>query len=211
VIEKIARERSRCAPECAKLELRKELKLSTVEVEVVGEGAEIVGVVEKAIEIRKDRIKDSKSSIKVAEYDEIWCVVDAERKIDNPSWERGIDRSSANELLLAWSNPCFEYWILLHFERIGRSFDGYHDVRNNLKKYITDYQKNLNYFDKLAPRISIAIDRSKEIHRTQWKNTPKIIDKNPATTVHELVESLFKIAEITVDQFLERYAKERSR
>lgn len=190
--------------------LRHALGLRTVEVEIVGEGAEIIGLVDKAIELRNERIEKSKSSNMFAEYDEIWCVVDTEREVDNPSWNNGENRAKENGIRLAWSNPCFEFWLLLHFERIGRSFDGYHAVRKVLKRYIKDYQKNVNYFAKLAPSMHQAIERSKAIHQAQWRNTRRIIDKNPATTVHELVESMLSISDTTIDRFRERYCNERA-
>jgi RloB-like protein len=148
------------------MSLRKKIGLSTVEVEIVGEGAEILRVVGAAIRLREERLAAAEESNRLAPFDEVWCVVDTERKRDNPSWERGVDRARANSLKVAWSNPCF---------------------------------------DQLAPRIPKAIENSKQIHRSQWQDTPKFIDCNPATTVHELVEKLIQVAGMTIEQYQARY------
>lgn len=132
-------------------------------------------------------------------------MVDTERRNDNPSWERGVDRIKATGLKLAWSNPCFEFWLLLHFELIGRIFDGYAALRPFLTKHIPRYEKNMDCFEQLAPRVPTAIVNSKQIHRAQWRNTPKSIDCNPATTVHELVERLMEVAGMTVEQYRARF------
>jgi RloB-like protein len=185
--------------------LRRKIGLRTVDVEIVGQGAEIVGVVDEAIRLREERAAEAEQSNQRAPFDEIWCVVDTECRNDNPSWEKGVDRANATGLRLAWSNPCFEFWLLLHFELIGRSFAGYAAVRPFLSKYIKHYQKSTDCFEQLAPRVPMAIDHSKRIHRSQWQDTPKFIDCNPATTVHELVERLLEVAGMTVDDYRRRF------
>ena len=124
--------------------LRTAIGLTTLEVEIVGEGAEIVGVVKEAIRLKEKRAAAAQGSNRLAEFDEVWCVVDTERKNDNPSWERGVIQSRDTGLKLAWSNPCFEFWLLLHFKLIGRVFDGYASVRPFLRKYLKHYEKNVD-------------------------------------------------------------------
>ncbi|MFI5454849.1 MAG: RloB family protein [Isosphaerales bacterium] len=105
---------------------------------------------------------------------------------------------------LAWSNPCFEYWLLFHFELIGRSFDGNDAIRPFVSRHIRRYEKSTGCFEQIFARIPTAIDRSKRIHGSQRKSTLKPIDCNPATTVHELVEKLIEVAGMTVEQYQER-------
>ena len=181
--------------------LWRDIRLRTVDVKVVGQGAEILGVVDAAVHLRDERANDALDSVRMAPYDEVWCVVDTERRTDSPSWERGVDRAAAHGLRLAWSNPCFEYWLLLHFELIGRSFDGYAAIRPFVSRHIRHYTKSTDCFELLAPRIPTAVDHSKRIHRSQWQDTPRSIDCNPATTVHELVERLIEVAGMTVEQY----------
>jgi hypothetical protein len=181
------------------------IRLSTVDVKVVGQGAEIWGVIDAACRLRDDRKKEAADSVQIAAYDEVWCVVDTERRNDNPSWERGVNRANATGLRLAWSNPCFEYWLLLHFELTGRSFDGYTAIKPCVSRHIKHYEKGTKCFDLLAARIPTAIEHSKQIHRSQWQDTPRLIDRNPATTVHELVERLIKVAGMTVENYQERF------
>ncbi len=175
------------------------------DVEIVGAGAEIIGVVALAIELRQERETAAEESNRLAPFDEVWCVVDTERRNDNPSWERGIDRVRATGLKLAWSNPCFEFWLLLQFELIGRVFDGYEVLRPFLRRHIRRYEKSVDCFEQVAPRVPTAIENSKQTHRAQWQDTPRSIDCNPATTVHELVERLMEVAEMTIEQYQARF------
>ena len=155
---------------------------------------------------REEREDEARNSPRFAPFDEVWCVVDTERRNDNASWERGVDRATSTGLRLAWSNPCFEYWLLLHFEKVGRSFDGYAAIRPCVSRHIKHYEKKADCFEELAPRIPTAIDHSKRIHRSQWQDTPKSIDCNPATTVHELVERLIQVAGMTIDEYQARFS-----
>ena len=185
--------------------LRTAIGLNKADVEVVGAGAGVISVVALAIQLRQERETAAEESNRLAPFDEVWCVVDTERRNDNPSWERGVDRIRATSLKLAWSNPCFEFWLLLHFELNGRVFDGYAALRPVLRRYIRRYEKSLNCFEQLAPRVPTAIQNSKQIHRAQWQDTPRPIDCNPATTVHELVERLMELAGMTIEQYQARF------
>jgi hypothetical protein len=185
--------------------LRTAIGMTKADVEIVGVGGGIISVVEEAIQLRDERETAAEESNRLSPFDEVWCVVDTERRNDNPSWERGVDRIKATGLKLAWSNPCFEFWLLLHFELIGRIFDGYTALRPFLRRHIRGYEKNMNCFEQLAPRVPTAIENSKQIHRAQWRNTPKSIDCNPATTVHELVEKLTELAGMTIEQYQARF------
>ncbi len=184
---------------------RKRINLSTLDAEIVGEAAEILGVVEGARRLKEEREAASSESVRLAPCDEIWRVVDTERRNDNPSRERGVDRASALGFRLAWSNPCFDYWLLLHFERIGRIFDGFAVLRPFLSKHIPRYEKSKDYSRQLAPRLPTAIENSRHIHRAQWQDTPRQIDCNPATTGRELVERLMDVAGITIAEYQARY------
>jgi len=81
--------------------LWRHIRLKTVDVKVVGQGAEILGVIDAAIQLRDERENEAKDSIQTAPFDEVWCVVDTECRNDNPSWERGVDKARSNRLRLA--------------------------------------------------------------------------------------------------------------
>jgi len=179
--------------------------LKTVEIKVVGQGAEILGVVNAAIQLRNERESEAIDSVQTAPFDEVWCVVDTECRNDNPSWDAGVDKARSNHLKFAWSNPCFEFWLLLHFELIGRSFDGYAVLRPFLSKHIHYYEKTMDCLEQLAPRVPMAIENSRQIHRAQWQDTPRSIDCNPGTTVHELVERLMQVAGMTIEEYQARF------
>lgn len=58
------------------------------------------------------------------------------------------------------SNPCFELWFLLHFEKTTKHFNSNDELISSLKKYIPGYEKNKNYFSILLPKLKIAIQNN---------------------------------------------------
>ena len=62
-------------------------------------------------------------------------------------YKREIEGYKNIELLV--NTPCLEFWILLHFERIGKYFASCSEVEKLLRKsYLKDYEKTEGYFKK---------------------------------------------------------------
>jgi hypothetical protein len=54
-----------------------------------------------------------------AEIDEFWCVFDVEWPRNHPGLAAAISQAERNGVRLAVSNPCFELWLILHFQDHG--------------------------------------------------------------------------------------------
>ena len=71
-----------------------------------------------------------------AEIDEFWCVFDVEWPRNHPGLQDAVEQARQSGVELAISNPCFELWLVLHFQdhsawldndparRLRRSLDG---------------------------------------------------------------------------------------
>lgn len=164
--------------------LRREFKLSTVEVEIIGEGAGPLKVVEKALREKKLR----KAQSDKPDFDEVWCVFDRESENENSTFKPAVEKARAAKIELAVSNPAFEYWYLLHFKETSRSFTNADDVIKELKKHIPDYEKNMEIYSQLADKTDRAIQYAKR--RLSLCTTSDGDFPNPCTHVHLLVEKL---------------------
>ncbi len=143
-------------------------------------------------------VKHAKSLISQAEYypkdgDQLWCVFDCD---DNKDSELQVALSYAKKqgYKIAFSNPAFEYWYLLHFEKRNRYLkdsDTAIDILKN-KGYLEKYEKSADVFTKLQEKQPKAIQYAKERVEQLTKNNMAVIcrDSNPVTTVYELVEFL---------------------
>jgi hypothetical protein len=174
--------------------LKKKLRLPMINVEVVPAGAAPITVVDEAISLRNDRKKIAKKSPTQVPYDIVYCVVDVEApKAD--SLPKAVDKAKANNLEIILSNPCFEYWYLLHFRKTSSPFNTSQDVKSALRHEHPAYcESDKTIFDVVFDKTHEAIKRSKEVLNEQHNNTEDISNCNPSTHIHKIVENLLNSA-----------------
>jgi hypothetical protein len=117
-------------------------------------------------------------------YAEVWCVFDVD---DHPHIQDARQQARDNGIKLAISNPCFELWIVLHFEDQRKAIDRA-KLQRVCQKYIPGYQKDVP-FEKLKPHYEAAVQRALDLE--SWQKTRGCSDEtNPWTGVHHLTEML---------------------
>lgn len=162
--------------ECSYFEaMRRDYRLSNVDVVVTGVGGAPITVVETAI------TRKAKADVR---FDEVWCVFDTEVP-QNPSLQRALDKARAKKLSLAVSNPSFEFWYLLHFAFTTRSFHDADEVIQELQRHISGYTKATACYFLLADKMDTAIEHAKRIAVSETDPYP-----HPSTTVYGVVEAL---------------------
>lgn len=50
---------------------------------------------------------------KDSDFDEIWCIFDVDQ---HPNIEQAIREARDNDINIAITNPCFELWLVLHYQ-----------------------------------------------------------------------------------------------
>ncbi|MCF6271183.1 MAG: RloB family protein [Melioribacteraceae bacterium] len=161
-------------------------KLSAVDIEVYQpEDYSPVGLVIEAIAKKKEAKKANN------EYDLIWVVLD---KDGHANMTKAYDMAVSNDIKFGLSIKCFEYWIILHFEKTRKAFTTCDEAIKHLKKnHIKDYEKSNNVFDELKPLLDSAIKNGKWLEKEVNKSMPKgdkIYNQSAYTKLHELVEFL---------------------
>ncbi len=111
------------------------------------------------------RRKGKKRSSRFESYeenDQVWICFDQD---DHPKIGEAFEICRANDVGVAFSNPCFELWIILHREKFDR-ICGRVDVQRRLAKLCPDYNvnggKTLN-FETILDNLEMAISRAKEL------------------------------------------------
>lgn len=130
------------------------------------------------------------------EAEVVWLVYDKDDfpkdNFDNTQFSAET-KTDKRKFKVAWSNECFELWLLLHFQEMG-SDTGRKHCRELLSKHLgKKYKKNLEGMHEiLKDRIDIAIKRAKKLYKENEhiKNNPSKMC--PCTRVFELVEELRK-------------------
>ncbi|MDN5124740.1 RloB family protein [Aliarcobacter butzleri] len=140
----------------------------------------------------KDLIKQSEKD----PYDNVFCVIDRDRhtSFDTAIVQINSFRNKNTKLHSIVSNPCFEYWILLHFTYTTKLFGASGDspcmdlIKNDLKIYLPDYEKG----DKaiMPPIIKAGL----EMAVANAKRANEVAEKNATDTqttqMDKLVEYL---------------------
>ncbi len=149
-------------------------------------GSDPVSIVKYAIE-EYNKHKD---------YDQVYCVFDKE----HANYQEALDKIDVlrNKLPIhaIQSVPCFEYWLLLHFDDTSKPYQqkgnksAGDQLKSELKKYIKNYhESDKDVFEKTKMLLSLAINRAKKIDKLQEKNGTD----NPSTKIYRLVEYLIEI------------------
>jgi len=112
------------------------------------------------------------------EYDEIWCVVD----VDEFDLDKAVAAARQLNVCLAISNPCFEYWLLLHFEACAAPLTCYGDVEKRLLRHVPGYRKSALRFDDYAHGVDVAVERARHPDAGHGRN--------PSSQVGLLVEKI---------------------
>jgi hypothetical protein len=143
-------------------------------------------------------VKHAKGLLSQLDYfpkdgDQLWCVFDCDDN-KNSELKNAADYAEKHGYKIAYSNPCFEFWYLLHFVKQNSYLNGAEEVLHQLqsKGRLEKYEKNLDVFADLLPHQSEAIRRARERLDSLYKDNVVILsrDSNPVTTVCELVEYL---------------------
>lgn len=140
----------------------------------------------------KRKIKDAK---KVGRpYVETWLVFDKDSHANIP---KTFTEAETEGVKIAFSLICFEYWVLLHFERTTHYFANCEDMVRHIehKGYIKNYSKT-NYYNNIKNLIPTAIDNAKWLHKQnefEIKGGTRVYDLHAYTNFDMLFTRLDQI------------------
>lgn len=153
-------------------------------------------VVDKAREL-VNKVNKAKESL-IRSYGEVYCVFDKDMHTtfdDSKEIDEQIEKDEKINIKAIVSVPCFEYWILLHYKYMNRSF--YTDKQSSpckkveklLKIYIPDYSKPYKKFKSVVDKFEIAIKHAEQSNKAKGDN-----DEYSYTDVVEVVKRMRDIA-----------------
>ena len=138
------------------------------------------------------------------EGDIVWVVFDRESTAKYPHELHlsARNKANANGIEIAFSNVCFEYWLLLHFSYSAAPYSSCDDLlnRSNLKSELK--RLGINHYDKGLPLI---FDKLKELYLNAVTNASRLKTQalsaaendrelphylNPYVDVHELFQDM---------------------
>lgn len=137
------------------------------------------------------KLKMQKAKRERNPYDEIWIVLD---KDYHANIDKAFDMAYSNRFKIAFSAICFEFWVLLHFEKTTKPFQRCEDVIAHIRKnHFSDYLKKENAYHDLKEKIQTALENGKWIvnqNMPDIERGTKLYELWAYTDVHLLVERL---------------------
>ncbi|APU17355.1 RloB family protein [Actinoalloteichus fjordicus] len=138
---------------------------------VRGEGRDPERVVKKAaLETGDGRLVGGRDG-----FESVWCVFDVD---EHRTLQTGIRAAARHGFHTVVSNPCFEIWLLWHYEDCRRSIDST-ELRRRLRRYGIDKAVPKDF---LFARTTVASGRA--------GNTTGVIPANPGTGMAALVHHI---------------------
>lgn len=126
--------------------------------------------------------------------DQVWAVFDRDT---HPEFNQPIQKCKGNGIGVAYSNPCFELWLILHFENFEKP-DDHHAVQKHLETLCSDYDRKKSKTTDCGVLMDKLEDAEQRAEK-QLKNRKKegAPFGPPSTTVFELTRAIRDAAEIS--------------
>lgn len=166
--------------------LRSVLRGALVEIEIIGAAGVPKTIATKAAD-RSKQLRSKKVLSSFEEQDEIWAVFDRD---EHPLIPEAMQQCSASKVEVAFSNPCFELWLILHFEDYDRP-DHRSVIQKHLEKLCPEYSRNARKTAncvKLMELLDGAEQRAEvQLRRRLEEGDPP---SEPFTTVFKLTRNM---------------------
>lgn len=187
------------------------------------------------VEDQKSKMENIFRAIKHCEknkaFDEgihIWCVFDRdfngnpdELNLDEISFDESPHTAKRNNIKVAWSNDCFELWVLLHYEDVDEkepllrnenyerlteilkvdkkiSSDLHVNIEQGTFNYVNNFKKKKRFINYILPtlkdptRRTAAIERAEKLEKYHATRNVAPHEMCPCTMVHHLVKELLQ-------------------
>ncbi|WP_443062657.1 RloB family protein [Streptomyces sp. NBC_00390] len=144
-------------------------------VKTVGVGADPLRIVAEA-ERRRDRELKSGDG-----YDEVWCVLDVDR---HANLQSACTRARKSDIDVAISSPCFEIWLLWHYEECTGWREG--------KALLQRLKDKCGFTDKNLPAMFPYSSFPDAVARAERCEVPRDehAPPNPYSSVFRLVKKM---------------------
>ncbi len=153
-----------------------------------------MGLVEAGIKAQKEAQKNGYKAQEV----HIWVVMD---KDQHPRIAEAIALAQKNKIRVAFSNLCFEYWLLLHFQYTTAADNSAEDVLKRLEKQVPEYNKSNKFdiYERFRPLLEKACENARKVRSAQSEvcdDMEHFWEIAPYTNLDELVEHLFELRQL---------------
>lgn len=146
-------------------------------------------VVNAAVEERKVLLERARKSADSFDVFRVWAVFDRD---EHPEVPEALELARVNKIDVAFSNPCFEIWPLLHLIDYG-AVHGRHKVQSMLNEVMPSYHHDKSPvvdFDMIKDNFDRAYAKADYLNRSRSDDCDPF--GCPMTTVGVLVKKIIE-------------------
>ncbi|MEX1041366.1 MAG: RloB family protein [Pirellulaceae bacterium] len=154
---------------------QKKIGRSAITLDVRGIGGAPRTIVENAVALKQELLEDP--------GDQVWAVFDTD---DHANLANSIQMARDNGIHVALSNPCFELWLLLHFQD-SPGMQHRDKITAMVRQHVPGYRKSIR-FDQCQAGYDEAVRRAARLYEQAELDVEPY--RNPVTGVHLLTEEL---------------------
>ena len=148
-----------------------------------------ITVVQAAIEERERLLEKARKSKDSFDVFRVWAIFDRD---EHPKVPEAIELAKSSGIDVAFSDPCFELWPLLHLEDYG-GLHGRHHVQQCLHERMPIYHHDKSPvvdFDLIKNDVDTAYRRAEILCKTRVEEGQQ--NGCPSTTVGKLVKKIIE-------------------
>lgn len=104
-------------------------------------------------------------------YDEVYCLIDIDKVLSDNTLAKYLTdkkRIKKKGIIIFESNPCIEFWFLLHYVRTTKTFSNCESAEKELQKYFPNYVKNQDYLVQSNIYKILKVNLLKAIENGEW-------------------------------------------
>ncbi len=147
-----------------------------------GKPADLIRSAKKDLHVNRRSHKDDR-------FDEIWCVFDHD---EHANLQQAIQEASDAGIHVAFSNPCFELWLVWHTEDWSKHV-GREEIQRKCRELGITHGKHLS--KDAIPKLKAGVNRAKRqarrLDRAREQDGTEY-GANPHSDVWRLVELLMR-------------------
>lgn len=156
-------------------------KIASVDIDSETHGAAPLTLVHAAADFR------ARNPAEQSEVDEVWCIFDVEWP-NHPNLKEAVDLARRSDINVAISNPCFELWLLLHFQAQSAWLET-SSAKSALKPHGGIDGKSIDGA-KYMPLRDEATRRARSLVDRHERNGTEFPDDNPSSGMFRFLEAV---------------------
>lgn len=163
-----------------------------IEVDFIGP-AGVPKTIAKKVKERMAQLKKERKANSFAQNDTVWAVFDRDEHDDVA---QSIEQCKSAGADIAYSNPCFEIWLILHHQHFDKA-----DDRHQVQKHFATIDPSYDPNGAKTPNCEALMDNienaeKRAIKQGECRENEGSPMGRPSTTVYKLTQAIREAAEM---------------